>query len=155
IERRRTVFGPTHERVGISLNNLADSYRSQDRFDEAAELFDEAISIFRLNPGNPSLRLAITIHNTGVMHLEQSNLNRAHELLKEAAEMVEGLLPDGHWIRAQFRVKLAECLVGTGEPQIAREMLLEARPALVSSLGEQHRRVVFIDTLLEDLESDQ
>lgn len=155
IERRRTVFGPTHERVGISLNNLADSYRSQDRFDEAAELFDEAISIFRLNPGNPSLRLAITIHNTGVMHLEQSNLNRAHELLEEAAEMVEGLLPDGHWIRAQFRVKLAECLVGTGEPQIAREMLLEARPALVNSLGEQHRRVAFVDTLLEELESDQ
>jgi hypothetical protein len=34
-------------------------------------------------------------------------------------------------------------------------MLLEARPALVSSLGEQHRRVAFVDTLLEDLESDQ
>lgn len=153
VERRKQVFGPTHERVGITLNNLADLLRERGAFDEAGELFDEAIEIFRLNPGDPSLRLAITVHNAGVMHLEQSHLERAEEMLGEAATMTGAILPQGHWIHAQFRVKLAECMMLNGEIEDARSMLVDARPNLVAAMGEEHRRVAHVDSLLESISS--
>ena len=151
LERRRAVFGPTHERVGLTLNNLADSLRARAQYAQAAELFDEAISIFREKPGDPSLRLAITIHNAGVMHLEQSNLLQAQAMLEEAAVMSKGLLPQGHWIAAQFSVKWAECLMLQGETQNARALLEPARTALAGSLGEDHRRVAHAQQLLDQL----
>jgi tetratricopeptide (TPR) repeat protein len=153
VERRKQVFGPTHERVGITLNNLADLLRERGAFDEASGLFDEAIGIFRINPGDPSLRLAITIHNAGVMHLEQTHLERAHEMLEEAATMTGAILPEGHWIHAQFRVKLAECMMLNGEIEDARSMLVGARPNLVAAMGEEHRRVAHVDSLLMQITS--
>ncbi len=155
IDRRRAVFGPTHERVGITLNNLADLLRSQEVFDEASTLFDQAIDIFRVNPGDPSLRLAITIHNAGVMHLEQEHIDRARMMLDEAATMTAEILPKGHWIQAQFHVKLAECIMQQGEIEKAKRILIEARPHLVASVGKEHRRVVHIDSLLNQIQSDQ
>lgn len=152
LERRRHVFGPDHERVGITLNNLADSLRARGAFVEAGELFDEAIAIFKVNPGDPSLRLAITMHNAGVMHLEQSQFQRAIPLLKNAAEMSASLLPENHWIPAQFKVKWAECLLDQGEVDRAHDMLTQSRPVLVAALGESHRRVAHIDTLLDRIE---
>lgn len=152
LERRRHVFGPDHERVGITLNNLADSLRTRGAYEEAAQLFDEAIAIFKLNPGDPSLRLAITMHNAGVMHLEQSQLQRALPMLQSAAEMSASLLPENHWIPAQFTVKWAECLLDQGDLASAREMLTRSRPVLVAALGDTHRRVAHIDSLLERIE---
>ena len=152
LERRRQVFGPDHERVGITLNNLADSLRARGAFEEAAQLFDEAIAIFRLNPGDPSLRLAITMHNAGVMHLEQSKLQRALPMLQSAAVMSASLLPENHWIPAQFRVKWAECLLDQGDLTSAREMLTRSRRVLAAALGDTHRRVAHIDSLLERIE---
>ncbi|MEZ6163454.1 MAG: tetratricopeptide repeat protein [Phycisphaerales bacterium] len=152
LERRRHVFGPDHERVGITLNNLADSLRARGAFEEAAQLFDEAIAIFKLNPGDPSLRLAITMHNAGVMHLEQSQLQRALPMLQSAAEMSASLLPENHWIPAQFKVKWAECLLDQGDLVSAHEMLTRSRPVLVAALGDTHRRVAHIDSLLERIE---
>jgi tetratricopeptide (TPR) repeat protein/predicted Ser/Thr protein kinase len=149
LQRRREVFGSTHERVGITLNNLADLMRERGAFDDAGAMFDEAIAIFRENPGDPSLRLAITIHNAGVMHLERGeDHDRASAMLEEAATMSASLLPDGHWIPAQFSVKWAECLMIQGFERRATFMLNEARPDLVRSLGEDHRRVAHVDELL-------
>lgn len=155
IDRRQAVFGPTHERVGITLNNLADLLRSMKAFDEASTLFDQAIDIFRVNPGNPSLRLAITIHNAGVMHLEQEHIDRARTMLDEAATMTAEILPKGHWIQAQFHVKLAECMMLQGESEKAKRILIEARPHLVESVGFEHRRVVHVDSLLNQIQSDE
>lgn len=150
LQRRRAVFGPTHERVGITLNNLADLMRERGAFDDAGAMFDEAIAIFRENPGDPSLRLAITIHNAGVMHLDRGEDDeRASAMLGEAATMSASLLPQGHWIPAQFSVKWAECLMRLGESGRAESMLEAARPDLVRSLGEGHRRVAHVDALLE------
>jgi hypothetical protein len=66
--------------------------------------------------------------------------------------MSAGLLPQSHWIPAQFRVKWAECLLDQGQIENAKAMLVESRPILVSALGESHRRVEHIDTLLERTE---
>jgi len=151
IDRRRGVFGPTHERVGITLNNLADLLRTQEEFDEANSLFDQAIEIFRINPGDPSLRLAITIHNAGVMQLEQERFDRARTMLDEAAMMTAEILPAGHWIQAQFHVKLAECMMMQGETADAKWMLLQARSQLAESMGIEHRRVAYVDGLLDEI----
>ncbi|MHA7812700.1 MAG: serine/threonine protein kinase [Phycisphaerales bacterium] len=151
LERRRAVFGPSHERVGITLNNLADLLRERRDFDQAGELFDQAIEIFRVSPGDPSLRLAITIQNAGVMHLEQGALDRATPQLLEAWEMSSGLLPEGHWIAAQFGTKYAECLMMSEENKRAREILEQALPTLAASLGKDHRRTVHAQSLLTQL----
>ena len=136
-----------------SRSTTSDLLRARGAFDEAGELFDEAIAIFRVNPGDPSLRLAITIHNAGVMHLEQSNISVAQAMLKEAALMSKALLPRGHWIAAQFSVKWAECLMLQGETQNAIALLDPARSELIDSLGEDHRRVVHATQLLEQLKT--
>lgn len=151
LDRRRDVFGPTHERVGITLNNLADLLSDRAAYDEAAEMFAEAIAIFRENPGDPSLRLAITIHNAGVMHLEQGDLGRASPQLLEAWEMSTGLLPEGHWIAAQFGTKYAECLIEGDEYEEAGKILADTSRALSESLGENHRRTVHAKQLVARL----
>ncbi|MAO20793.1 MAG: hypothetical protein CMJ35_11960 [Phycisphaerae bacterium] len=149
LERRRVVFGDTHERVGITLNNLADSLRARGAFDEASGYFDEAIAIFRVSPGDPSLRLAITMHNAGVMHLEQNQLNPAQDRLRDAWETSKAMLPEGHWIRAQFGTKYAECLMNSGQHEPARAILEVTYPELLNALGEDHRRTLFAKSLLD------
>jgi tetratricopeptide (TPR) repeat protein len=151
LERRRAVFGPTHERVGITLNNLADLLREREAFEQAGELFDQAIEIFRVSPGDPSLRLAITIHNAGVMHLDQGALDRATPQLLEAWEMSSGLLPEGHWIAAQFGTKYAECLMMSEDNERALAILEQTLPDLTASLGEDHRRTLHAKDLLTRL----
>lgn len=151
LERRRAVFGPTHERVGITLNNLADLLREREAFEQAGELFDQAIEIFRVSPGDPSLRLAITIHNAGVMHLDQGALDRASPQLLEAWEMSSGLLPEGHWIAAQFGTKYAECLMMSDDYERARAILEQTLPDLTASLGENHRRTIHAKELLSKI----
>ncbi len=155
LERRRKVFGPTHERVGITLNNLADLLSDRGAHDQAAEMFAEAIAIFRQNPGDPSLRLAITIHNAGVMHLEQGALGRASPQLLEAWEMSIRVLPEGHWIAAQFGTKYAECLVQREDYVKAGEILTDTYRELSASLGEEHRRTVHAKQLMGMLPPQQ
>ncbi|MFG0245879.1 MAG: tetratricopeptide repeat protein [Phycisphaerales bacterium JB052] len=155
LERRRAVFGNTHERVGITLNNLADLLSARGAFEEATQYFDEAIAIFRVSPGDPSLRLAITMHNVGVMHLKQERLDLASDKLREAWQMSTGLLPEGHWIQAQFGTKYAECLIGTGSHDPAREILEDTYPDLLNALGEDHRRTLFAKALLEQSASSE
>lgn len=155
LERRRAVFGPTHERVGITLNNLADLLSDRGAYNEAAEMFDEAIAIFRENPGDPSLRLAITIHNAGVMQLEQEAFDRASPQLLEAWEMSSGLLPEGHWIAAQFGTKYAECLMQREEYVEAGKILTGTYRVLRESLGENHRRTVHAKQLIARLHGQE
>jgi len=151
LQRRQIVFGPTHERVGITLNNLADLLRAEGEYEEASSHFDRAIEVFRKNPGDPSLRLAITMHNAGVLFLEQENLERARSMLGDAAAMTSEVLPERHWIQAQFHVKFAECLLMQNETDKAERILIEARPKLIDSLGDGHRRVEHLDALLRQI----
>jgi tetratricopeptide (TPR) repeat protein len=49
--------GPQHQRVGITLNNLAEVYRAEGRWSEAAALYPRAIAIVEqgLGPDHPAV----------------------------------------------------------------------------------------------------
>ncbi|MCA9303583.1 MAG: tetratricopeptide repeat protein [Phycisphaerales bacterium] len=148
LDRRIAVFGPDHERVGITLNNLGDLLRERGKLDESSEMFSRAIEIFRVSPGDPSMRLAMVLHNAGALHIARKHPETALPLIHEAVSMAGSLLPKEHWVLASFRIKLAECYLALGRTEEARGELNIARPALVAALGESHSRVLRADELL-------
>src|SRR3954452_20280076 len=56
LELARQAFGPRHPDTLISMNNLAELYRSQGRYGEAEPLYAEPLQLYRgvLGPRHPN-----------------------------------------------------------------------------------------------------
>jgi tetratricopeptide (TPR) repeat protein len=75
----------------MTLHNLAILYRQTQRFQEAEEAYQEALTVRRqLAQANPSAHLplvAMTLNNLAVLHFTQDDTTSAHELNAEALKI--------------------------------------------------------------------
>jgi len=56
LEMRKRLFGPEHPAVATSLNNLAELYKSQGKYEKAEPLLVQALTILEnsLGPEHPN-----------------------------------------------------------------------------------------------------
>ncbi len=96
---------------------------------------DEALAIRRreLPAAHPKIARAlnklVTVQNLLGRH------GRSEELVRESMDIYLNLLPPGHWLLAETRSLLGECLSGQGEFIQAEDLLVPSHDELVSSRG--------------------
>jgi tetratricopeptide (TPR) repeat protein len=81
----RKIFPSPNNDLAASLNNLAELYRSQGRWDDAEHLYDEALPIYRHLFGNqPNNDLAASLNNLAALYESQGRWDDAEPLYDEA-----------------------------------------------------------------------
>ena len=86
---KEAALGATHPEVALTLNNLAELYRSQRRFDEAEPLYNRALAIDQEALGADHPSLALGLNNLALMHYDQGAYVKAEELLGRALAIEE------------------------------------------------------------------
>ena len=66
------ALGPDHHNTATTLNNLAELYKSQGKYDEAEPLYERALAICEkaLGPDHPET--AASLNNLATLREEQS-----------------------------------------------------------------------------------
>jgi tetratricopeptide (TPR) repeat protein len=82
--------------VADSLNNLALSYKSQGRYEEAEPYYQQALEMRRELLGHRHPDVAQSLNNLGALRYQQGRLKEAQSLLLEALPIYEERLGSDH-----------------------------------------------------------
>jgi len=119
--------------IASTLNNLGNVLGAQGKFAEAEAAYGEALNIARTR-ALPVERVKV-LSNLGGLAILQERWGKAEQLLREAAEQVEGLRTEGHNLSRRRQVlrenvgvyeRLVVCLLKQGEKSKANEALVVA-----------------------------
>ena len=124
---RRKVYGDGHPRLWTTLNNLAVLLTSLCEYDEARDLFGEAISIVGESP--------VLLKNKALLLAEIGEFDRCERLVQQALDAFRRADRV-----AEAKSVLGACLVGLDRPGEAEILLREGYEALRATLGEDARR---------------
>jgi tetratricopeptide (TPR) repeat protein len=80
-----------------SLNNVAQFYRAQGRFSDAAELFNRALVIYVASYGDNHTLTATVINNLAGTYLAERKFDAAEQLYKRGLAASEKLLGPDHY----------------------------------------------------------
>ena len=106
------MLGADHPDTASSLNNLAELYRAQGRYEDAEPLYDQALSIRRRVLGADHPSTARSLNNLAGLYYVQGRYSEAVPLYKEAVEIMERVLevehPNTKIVRDNYERLLAE-----------------------------------------------
>ncbi|MDA8021225.1 MAG: serine/threonine-protein kinase [Thermoanaerobaculia bacterium] len=117
--------------------------------EEAEQDFRDALRMQResLPPDHPNVVRSQT--SLGWVLLTQERRSEAVEILQDAVELAETVLPGGHWRHAEARAALGAALIELGFRSEGEPMLLTAHAQLSASRGAEHpasrRAAQFLD----------
>jgi len=114
VELAEADFGPEDIRTATALNNLAESYRAQGRFDEAEPLCRRAIEIGEKTLGLGHPHIASYINNLGGLLQATGRSDEAEPLYRRAIEIGEKTLGPDHPDVANWANNFATLLQATG-----------------------------------------
>jgi tetratricopeptide (TPR) repeat protein len=86
---RSNRFQPGDPRHAMSLNNLAELYRIQRKFELAEPLFKKALELKIQNLGEEHEDVAVAWNNLALLQLDQSNFEEAENGFVRAIHIVE------------------------------------------------------------------
>ncbi|MHA6195616.1 tetratricopeptide repeat protein [Pseudomonas wadenswilerensis] len=81
---RESLFSPSHQLVGQSLQTLGNCYLKQGRIGEAARLLERAVQVYREDTPDDLEPVSACLASLGLAHLQQDNLRAAHTAFGEA-----------------------------------------------------------------------
>jgi tetratricopeptide (TPR) repeat protein len=158
------------EDVAMTLNNLGNLHRNENRMAEARQAFEEALKIHRkLAQKNPDVYLpdvAMTLNNLGVLHLNENRMTEARQAYEESLKIRRKLAEKNPDV---YLPKVAVTLNNLGNLHLAEKRMADARAAYEEALSlsiyrtfaevapatyEPHVRLVQgnLDTLSSDTE---
>jgi tetratricopeptide (TPR) repeat protein len=103
---REQQLGPDHPHTASSLNNLAELYRAQGKYEQAEPLFQRALAILeqQLGPDHPDT--ALSVWYLAVLSERQQQYEQAASLYQRALSIDEHALgplhPTTQHIRANY-----------------------------------------------------
>ncbi len=79
------MLGPEHPKVATSLNNLAELYREQGRYEEAEPRYNRSLAIREkvLGPEHPAV--ALSLNNLALLYYAHGQLGSAVPFLERSA----------------------------------------------------------------------
>ncbi len=104
------ALGPNHPAVAIDLNNLAELYRTQKKYDEAEPLYQQALHINELALGAEHPHVALALNNLALLHKAQEKYAEAKTLYQRALVIYERALGLEHPNTRQVRGNYEELL---------------------------------------------
>ncbi|MCW3095200.1 MAG: tetratricopeptide repeat protein [Chthonomonadaceae bacterium] len=118
---RRRILPPGHTDIAISLNNLAEWYREQERYAEAEALFQESLLIDRAAIPERRDGIASALNNLALVYDSQGRYAEAEAHNKEALTIWRAMMPPEP-------VKLAYTLNNLGEVYRVQGLYAQALP---------------------------
>ncbi|MGI9403975.1 MAG: CHAT domain-containing tetratricopeptide repeat protein, partial [Hyphomicrobium sp.] len=82
--------------VGASLNNLAELYRQQGRYEEAEPLYKRDLAIIEQALGREHLRVGTSLNNLAMLYHAQGRTGEAEPLFKRSLAIIEQALGREH-----------------------------------------------------------
>lgn len=84
LSARETLFSPSHQLVGQSLQTLGNCYLKQGRIGEAARMLERAVQVYREDTPDDLEPVSACLASLGLAHLQQDNLAAAHKAFSES-----------------------------------------------------------------------
>ena len=143
---RRQRFSEPHLAIAEALHNLAwmKDHRRQD--DRAAELYDQALGMYRALGGrHPDL--VSTLNNYAYFTMRRGDPEQAAATFREALALERQLAPEGsNWPLLQSNLAMALSL--DGEHTAAEPLARQASELLRERLGADHWRTAYAEGVL-------
>ncbi len=137
----RDQYGENHFEYAIALNNLAEIYRTQNRLDDAEQLFSKAMQIEEVTLGPYHENVAIRLYNLARLNDDRERYDTAISLLYRALEVWEKALgPEHHQLGIALNT-LGEIYIKQGRGNEAESLFEHALRICENALGRDHTEV--------------
>lgn len=140
LRRARSAYGAGSAKVREVLNNLAVVRQDRGDFDGAIAAFGDLVSAHEEADDGEPLQALIARNNLASTQLRSGRVVDARASYDGLLERAQGLLPDGHWLRAMFLRGRGAALVELGEFEAAEQDLLPALDVLTAQFGDENPR---------------
>ena len=107
--------------------------------EDGIEYLEESLAIRRSELPVTHPRIASTLNELVTILNQHGRHDHAEALVTEALTIYESVLPEEHWLLAESRSLLGECLNGQGYFIAAEDLLLPAHDAIIGKLGSVSR----------------
>ncbi|AUT03832.1 tetratricopeptide repeat protein [Nostoc sp. CENA543] len=124
--------------VALSLNNLAELYRSQGKYSQAEPLHIQALALSRKLLGEEHPSVATSLNNLAALYRSQGRYSEAEPLYIEALALRRKLLGEEHPSVATSLNNLAELYRSQRRYSEAEPLYIEALALWRKLLGEEH-----------------
>ncbi len=138
LEISRKVLGPRHPDTATSLNNLAELYRTQGKYEAALPLYEEALGISREVLGARHPDTATSLNNLAELYRTQGKYEAALPLYEEALGISREVLGPRHPSTAGSLNNLAALYYHQGLYQQSLEIFEEIVSIFIDVLGINH-----------------
>ncbi len=135
-------FWPRDPQLAKSLNNIANVYRSQGKFDEAEENYKRAVGILENSVGAQHPNLATVLNNLAVLYRKQRKFDEAESLYRRVLNIVEKALGPEHRAVAMGLNNLAVLYQKQGKYSEAEPLQKRALAILEKVFGPDHQDIV-------------
>jgi tetratricopeptide (TPR) repeat protein len=89
-------FSQEDLRINFSLNQLAEIYRIQSKYNDAEQVLKRLLNIYKQKLGTEHINVALTLNNLAVNFRMQKKYEEAETVLKEAIKILEKSLGPNH-----------------------------------------------------------
>ena len=143
---RKQMLGARHPEVAVSLNNLAELYRTQGRVNDAQPLFEHALAIREETLGKDHPDVAQSLNNLALIYEQLRQYKLAETLYTRARAMVETGLGHEH-------PDLANILNNLAGLYYTQERYTEAEPLFkrAQAIWESHQDLSRLATSVHNL----
>ncbi|MCG3128983.1 MAG: hypothetical protein CHACPFDD_03879 [Phycisphaerae bacterium] len=121
--------------IAVGLNSLAMLKRRQIKFDEAAELYVEALDVYRTLFGPDDRNLPVVLGNLGVVYLSSGNRSEAARVLREALDLIMSAQGEFAEQNPSMLTNLAHAV---DDPAEAELLTRHAIAIIEHNLGSEH-----------------
>jgi tetratricopeptide (TPR) repeat protein len=121
VETAENTFGPEHSNVAVSLNFLAELYRSEGKYAETEVLYKRSLVITEkaLGPDHPDL--AAALNNLAEFYREQGKYAEAEPLYKRALPIYVKALGADHPVVTETLNNLTQMYKQMGKKRVDSE----------------------------------
>jgi len=133
-----TTICKDHLYAATTLNNLADLYRSQGKYEEAGPLYDICLGIYEKALGIDHPCIATVLNNIADLYFSKGNYEKAAKLYKSSLEILEKKLGIDHPSIARPIIDLAKLYFYQGEYEEAESFLERSLRIRETNLGKDH-----------------
>ncbi|ARA94176.1 hypothetical protein AWN76_014115 [Rhodothermaceae bacterium RA] len=137
VQIRTALYGGQHPQVAQGRIYLGSLLHRLGRWPAAEAEFQQALSVLADSMYARHPLRAMALSSFGELRTDQGR-PEAMEMLQEALEIREAVLPPGHWQTAETRSALGACLMQQGRYEEAEPLLRQAVQILSERRGARH-----------------
>jgi tetratricopeptide (TPR) repeat protein len=121
-----------------ALVNLGQLYKTESRFTEGEPLFEQALSVYKLNGGEKTQNYIITQIQLAGLYRNEGQYRKAEDLYSESQILFKETLGENHPDYASLLNNIALLYNETGRYSEAENLYLKVLESTKAALGEKH-----------------